>query len=285
MSQGSAHEMQERQATQRFPSIWQRILYYRSPADGLGRMAATTSLSRTQSHRRQQRTARARSDDRRSRSRNGCDRRSLKRRTNERSRRKSECARPLRCRHSQRRVGYQSPRRVATEDGLPLEFAVNTLAPYVLTALIQRPKRLVYLSSGLQQNGDPSLEDLAWERRQWRGTQAYSDTKLHDVMIAFAIARRWPDAFSNALEPGWVATKMGGAHAPDNQNEGHRTQVWLAVSSDPAAKVTGQYFYHRVLREPICGVARCEQAGQTHCRSRGFLWYENFLSQTRFAND
>ena len=132
-------------------------------------------------------------------------------------------------------VGYQSPRRVATEDGLPLKFAVNTLAPYVLTALIQRPKRLVYLSSGLQQNGDPSLEDLAWERRQWRGTQAYSDTKLHDVMIAFAIARRWPDAFSNALEPGWVATKMGGAHAPDNLDEGHRTQVCsrLALTLPP----------------------------------------------------
>ena len=50
-------------------------------------------------------------------------------------------------------VGYQSPRRVATEDGLPLEFAVNTLAPYVLTALIHRPKRLVYLSSGLRPRG------------------------------------------------------------------------------------------------------------------------------------
>ncbi len=147
-------------------------------------------------------------------------------------------------------VGYQSPRRVATEDGLPLEFAVNTLAPYVLTALIHRPKRLVYLSSGLHQNGDPSLEDLAWEKRQWRGIQAYSDTKLHDVMLAFAIARRWPDTFSNALEPGWVATKMGGAHAPDDLAEGYRTQVWLAVSSDAAAEVTGQYFYHRKLREP-----------------------------------
>jgi NAD(P)-dependent dehydrogenase (short-subunit alcohol dehydrogenase family) len=147
-------------------------------------------------------------------------------------------------------VGYQSPRRVATENGLPLEFAVNTLATYVLTALIHRPKRLVYLSSGLHRNGDPSLEDLVWEKRPWHGTQAYSDTKLHDVMLAFAIARRWPDVFSNALEPGWVATKMGGAHAPDNLDEGPRTQVWLAVSSDPAAEVTGQYFYHGKLREP-----------------------------------
>jgi NAD(P)-dependent dehydrogenase (short-subunit alcohol dehydrogenase family) len=148
-------------------------------------------------------------------------------------------------------VGYREPRRVETEDGLPHVFAVNTLAPYVLTALIQRPERLVYLSSGLHRSGDASLEDLAWENRTWQGQQAYSDSKLHDVLLAFAIARRWPDVLSNALEPGWVATKMGGAGAPDNLDEGHRTQVWLAVSDDAAAKVTGEYFYHRKLRAPL----------------------------------
>jgi NAD(P)-dependent dehydrogenase (short-subunit alcohol dehydrogenase family) len=146
-------------------------------------------------------------------------------------------------------IGYREPRRIATDDGLPHLFAVNTLAPYVLTALIQRPKRLVYLSSGLHQNGDASLKDLAWEHRPWQGQQAYSDTKLHDVLIAFAVARRWPDAFSNALEPGWVATKMGGPGAPDDMDAAHRTQVWLAVSDDPAATVTGQYFFHMRLRK------------------------------------
>src|SRR6202142_3777118 len=64
-------------------------------------------------------------------------------------------------------VGYQEPRRIATEDGLPQVFAVNTLASYILTALIRKPKRLVYLSSGLHQNGDASLKDLAWEQRTW----------------------------------------------------------------------------------------------------------------------
>ncbi len=147
-------------------------------------------------------------------------------------------------------VGYRSARRVASEDGLPLEFAVNTLAIYILTALIQRPKRLIYLSSGLHRNGDASLKDLLWERRPWQGQQAYSDTKLHDVLLAFAIARRWPDVLSNALEPGWVATKMGGAQAPDDLKEGFRTQAWLAESNDTAAKVTGEYFYHMQLRSP-----------------------------------
>jgi NAD(P)-dependent dehydrogenase (short-subunit alcohol dehydrogenase family) len=147
-------------------------------------------------------------------------------------------------------VGYRSPKKIVTEDGLPLEFAVNTLAPYILTASIQRPKRLIYLSSGLHQNGDPSLKDLTWEHRRWDGQQAYSDTKLHDVLLAFAIARRWPGLFSNALEPGWVATKMGGAHAPDNLEEGYRTQAWLAASDDAAVKVSGEYFYHMRLRKP-----------------------------------
>ena len=141
-------------------------------------------------------------------------------------------------------VGYREGRRVETEDGLPQVFAVNTLAPYILTALIHKPKRLVYLSSGLHQQGDASLKDLLWRDRAWQGTQAYSDSKLHDVLLAFAVARLWPDVLSNAIEPGWVATKMGGPSATDDLDQGHRTQVWLAVSDDPAAKVSGEYFYH-----------------------------------------
>ena len=147
-------------------------------------------------------------------------------------------------------VGYRESRRIETDDGLPHVFAVNTLAPYILTALIHKPKRLVYLSSGLHQSGDASLKDLAWRERPWRGQQAYSDTKLHDVLLAFAIARLWPDVFSNALEPGWVPTKMGGAGATDNLEQGYETQAWLAVSEDAGARVTGEYFYHMRPRKP-----------------------------------
>jgi NAD(P)-dependent dehydrogenase (short-subunit alcohol dehydrogenase family) len=147
-------------------------------------------------------------------------------------------------------VGYREGRRVQTEDGLPHVFAINTLAPYILTALIHKPKRLVYLSSGLHQQGDASLKDLRWEHRSWQGMQAYSDSKLCDVLLAFAVARLWPDVLSNAIEPGWVATKMGGPSATDDLDQGHRTQVWLAVSDDPGAMVSGAYFYHMRQRMP-----------------------------------
>jgi NAD(P)-dependent dehydrogenase (short-subunit alcohol dehydrogenase family) len=155
-------------------------------------------------------------------------------------------------------VGYREPRRIETEDGLPHVFAINTLAPYILTALIHRPKRLVYLSSALHQSGETSLEDLTWKRRRWQGTQAYSDTKLHDVMLAFAVARLWPDVLSNAVEPGWVATKMGGPGAPDDLDAAHRTQVWLATSDEPAATVTGEYFYHMRRRKPNSAARQVE---------------------------
>ncbi len=147
-------------------------------------------------------------------------------------------------------VGYRESRRDATVDGLPRVFAVNTLATYVLTALVVKPKRLIYLSSGLHQSGDATLVDLAWEHRAWNGLQAYADTKFHDALLAFAIARRWPDVRSNAVEPGWVATKMGGAGATDDLQAGCETQAWLAVSDDAGAQRTGEYFYHQKLRKP-----------------------------------
>src|SRR5664279_3890432 len=147
-------------------------------------------------------------------------------------------------------VGYREGRRIATVDGLADVFAVNTLAPYMLTALIRRPRRLVYLSSGLHRSGDASLQDLNWTERPWSGLNAYSDSKLHDAILAFAVARKWPAVLSNALEPGWVATNMGDPSAPDDLDAGAETQVWLATSDDAQATVSGQYFYHQKRRIP-----------------------------------
>jgi len=141
-------------------------------------------------------------------------------------------------------IGYRETKRVETQDGVPEVFATNVLAPFVLTALIERPARLVYLSSGMHQSAIADLDDLAWTRRHWSGSTAYAESKLYDVFLAFAAARRWPDVLANALEPGWVPTRMGGPGAPDDMDQAHRTQAWLAVSDDAAARVTGEYFFH-----------------------------------------
>ena len=137
---------------------------------------------------------------------------------------------------------YRRARPELTEDGVEQTFAVNVLAPYVLTALITPPARLIYLTSGLHRQGSPELDDLAWERRRWTWMQAYADSKLFDVVLAFAVARLWPAVRSNAVEPGWIATKMGGAGAPGTLAEGTDTQFWLATADEIP---TGRLFYNR----------------------------------------
>jgi NAD(P)-dependent dehydrogenase (short-subunit alcohol dehydrogenase family) len=104
-------------------------------------------------------------------------------------------------------IGYREPKLVKTTDGLPQLFAVNTLAPYILTALITMPKRLVYLSSGMHYGAGSHLDDILWEKRRWNGSQAYAETKFQDVLLAFAVARLFPEVKSNSLEPGWVPTR------------------------------------------------------------------------------
>lgn len=120
-------------------------------------------------------------------------------------------------------------------------FAVNTLAPFILSCLITQPKRLIYISSGMHLGGKPRLDSIP----SGIGNITYSDTKLHVLMLCKAIARLWPGTFANAVDPGWVPTKMGGQGAPDSLTKGYETQVWLAVSNDEKAKVSGRYFHHQ----------------------------------------
>lgn len=136
---------------------------------------------------------------------------------------------------------YQVSSQELSIDGLPLILAVNTIAPYILTSLIERPKRLIYLSSGMHLQADPSLKGLEGDKPR----ASYSDSKLHDLILAKAVARKWTDVYSNAVDPGWVPTKMGGAGAPDNLEKGFQTQVWLAASNDESALVSGRYFHHQ----------------------------------------
>jgi NAD(P)-dependent dehydrogenase (short-subunit alcohol dehydrogenase family) len=130
----------------------------------------------------------------------------------------------------------------------PQVLPVNVVAPYLLTALIHRPQRLVYLSSSMHRGGRASLTGMDWSGH--RATGSYSDSKLFVTTLAAAVARIWTDVSSNAVDPGWVPTKMGGRGAPDDLRLGHLTQVWLATGADPEARTSGGSWYHQRRFEP-----------------------------------
>lgn len=132
--------------------------------------------------------------------------------------------------------------RPVTADGLERTFAVNVVAPYLLTALMPRPARLVYLSSQMHRSGHPDFDDLQWEHRHYDGGQAYRDSKLMVTALAFAVARMHPEVLSNAVDPGWVRTRMGGPGASISIAAGAAVPVRLATGDDPSARVTGCYF-------------------------------------------
>jgi NAD(P)-dependent dehydrogenase (short-subunit alcohol dehydrogenase family) len=157
----------------------------------------------------------------------------------------------------------EAVRRVAAElhDGEPLDavihnvgvwsgppvMPVNIIAPYLLTALLPKPRRLVYLSSGSHFGGRPSTAGVDWRGRR---AGSYEDSKLFVTTLAAAVARLCPGVLSNAVDPGWVPTRMGGAGAPDDLDLGHQTQEWLATSDDREALTTGGYWYHGERRQP-----------------------------------
>ena len=95
------------------------------------------------------------------------------------------------------------------------------------------------MSSGMHMSGKSDLRDLDIDRL------TYSDSKLHNVILTMTVARKWQEVYANAVNPGWVPTKMGGAGAPDSLVKGYQTQAWLAVSDDQEAKMTGRYVYHK----------------------------------------
>jgi NAD(P)-dependent dehydrogenase (short-subunit alcohol dehydrogenase family) len=118
---------------------------------------------------------------------------------------------------------------------------VNTLAPYLLTCLIRKPDRLIYVGSDMHLYGKPSLDNV----ESGKARVSYSDSKLYLIWLMKAVARKWAGIYANAVNPGWVRTKMGGRGAPDDLDKGVETQVWLAVSNDDKAKVSSRYFFHR----------------------------------------
>ncbi|AEO64835.1 uncharacterized protein THITE_2048539 [Thermothielavioides terrestris NRRL 8126] len=151
---------------------------------------------------------------------------------------------------------YIGMERVPGKSGLPTLFTVNTLAPYLLTCLMRKPRRLIFVSSGLHMGGQPNVGGA----RQRLLSSSYSDSKLHNVMFAKAFARRWPDVGCYSANPGWVPTKMGGPSAPGRIDDGVNTYVMLALGDGQAGWSPGGYFVNSQERRPsaVAGDAKLQ---------------------------
>jgi NAD(P)-dependent dehydrogenase (short-subunit alcohol dehydrogenase family) len=162
-------------------------------------------------------------------------------------------------------------------------FRVNTLAPYILTCLIHKPKRLIYLSSSMHLQGRANLEHFTKDSSRI----SYSDSKLYVVMLCMAVARTWSDVYSNAVDPGWVPTKMGGHGAPDDLQQGYETQTWLAVSNDSRAKGSGRYFHHLTERpsNPQASDVRLQEKFLSLCRDITGISFPDEIQPERSAKN
>ncbi|KAL3459016.1 hypothetical protein BJX64DRAFT_301621 [Aspergillus heterothallicus] len=137
-------------------------------------------------------------------------------------------------------IGYgaTSSTRI-TEDGISAVFAVNSLAPYVLTCLLGRPERggrVLFMSSDSHYGGDGSLRNVT-------RSHSYGDSKLHDVMLANAFARRWEGVQVVSMHPGWVRTKMGGSMAPGGEDVPAKVLAEWAVGKGEFANLRSGAFF------------------------------------------
>ncbi|MHA4816105.1 SDR family NAD(P)-dependent oxidoreductase [Streptomyces aculeolatus] len=128
----------------------------------------------------------------------------------------------------------------------PDTLAVNVLAPYLMTCLITRPDRHIYLSSSMHTTGRADTSPITAPGSST--ALGYADSKLFVTTLAAALPRRLPGVLSNAVDPGWVPTRMGGPSAPDDLRLGHVTQLWLATT--PSPETTGGYWHHQHQQSP-----------------------------------
>lgn len=183
-------------------------------------------------------------------------------------------------------AGVYRMRRATTADGYEETFAVNHLAPFLLTNLLadrlreSAPARIVITASGAHQGARLDFGDLLLERTysSWR---AYSRSKLANIMFTYALARRLVGSgvTVNCFHPGFVSSSLGSGNGLPvrpfyvllkpftiSPEKGADTAVWLA-SSPSVEGIDGKYFYKR--RETRSNTASQDEDGQER------LWKES----------
>ncbi|TDD72570.1 SDR family NAD(P)-dependent oxidoreductase [Jiangella aurantiaca] len=136
------------------------------------------------------------------------------------------------------------PARELTADGIERTLQVNAVAPYLLTALMPPPERIVYVGSDSIRNTLLDLDDIQ-SGADWDQGAAYGRSKIALTALGLYVARHWPSRLVNVVHPGWVRSKMSGEAAPLSLEEGADTIVWLALARDPEALVSGELFFER----------------------------------------
>ena len=152
-------------------------------------------------------------------------------------------------------AGVFMPQRQVTEDGLEMTFAVNHLAPFLLTNLLLdrlkkgAPARIITVSSSLHQRSLVDFNNLQGDK-YYSGGQAYNLSKLGNVLFTVELAQRLRGSgvTANCLHPGAIDTKLLHAAIGRMRGEtvaaGASTPVYLAAAPE-VEKVTGQYFERR----------------------------------------
>jgi retinol dehydrogenase-12 len=166
-------------------------------------------------------------------------------------------------------AGLVAGSRSLTVDGFETTFAVNHLAPFLLTNLLldrlrsSAPARVITTASDAHRSGHIDLDDLQGERR-WSSWRAYSNSKLANVLFTRALARRLEgsEVTANCLHPGVIRTRLGrGTPLPiragwrlaglflKSPEKGASTIVHLATSREGGG-VSGRYFVSSRLSTP-----------------------------------
>ena len=118
-----------------------------------------------------------------------------------------------------------------TVDGFETTFAVNVLAPHLLTARLAEhlTGRLLWLGSGMAASGHPDADEPGAATEPSR---AYADSKAADVLLAAAWGRRLPRVASAVVDPGWVKTKLASSGAPGTVDTSADSLTYLCIEAD-----------------------------------------------------
>jgi len=168
-------------------------------------------------------------------------------------------------------AGIFSSKRITTIDGIESTFAVNHLAPFLLTGLLidiikaSAPARIITTSSVAHKGVHIDFDDIQFERKSYRGFTAYSQSKLANILFTKELARRLErtGVTANCFHPGVVRTHLIEGSNPWQYKlvsstaglffltpeKGAETGVYLA-SSPEVEGVTGKYFAKRRQEEP-----------------------------------